>query len=302
MAWLQEFLIENYEWIFSGIGNNVVHKLAAALVSTASAVAAVIAFFKRLYLKETLLVFGTVVIMLVIFISQEPKGSEKITEAFHTVFGSEWSAGAGPINSHDKEQLCYEYQGRWALDKDEYFLEFPGQNEYIYYVAKLVDLYTWCQLGTKGQDSERNEKIGDILEGMEIMTNFVYVSSKSGIKSIDQISSEADYVGKISGIFSDRIIFNRELKKPGIREGTRIGRYRYEISDERMSSKRANEIMNIVVDNLKSFSPECGVEMSRLTDGKLVKNQSVMEFNCEHTSKIAPEGKPYEKKLVYKGH
>ncbi len=222
------------------------------------------------------------------------------TDAFNRLFDDGWEVSP---YSTKKKYPCYKYQGKWELDgKKKYRLKAIGHydsQKYIYYVPYSVTAYMWCQR------SEDNKKEGYRLEGIELLKNDVYISNNKNIESNKDLLDE-NKIGRISGLFLDKIIFDSS-GKPIVRNGTRIGRHHYDLSEcTKISDKKKREYMKTAVDYIADLNPKgCDViEIPRDPGEELEKDKYVIQFDCNHTyEKDEQEYKEeYKKRLVFRGH
>lgn len=210
-------------------------------------------------------------------------------DAFKTLFENTWSLQP---YTDDDTLPCFLYQGKWEGD-EKHYMEINDGDYYIYYVSKSINLYAWCKVGNKGKT----------LEGLELLTNEVYKSEK---KTNPFILSEDKLVGEVSALFFDEIEFeeipSQSSKKfrPIKRKGKRIGRYKYVAVQEEKSS---TIIMDRAVEFIKNLvKPSCGITTKEINYGaNLIKNKSVLEFNCKYTPSDNGETQEYKKSIVYRG-
>lgn len=253
------FITENHQWLFSGIGGTA---LIAFIIFIYRHRNHVTLFIQKIPINVYAILI--VVILTILGCVLLPKKSSTITDAFDLLFGSSWEVKP---YSDDIKLHCFNYQGKWELNKP-YLLQIETANQpYLYYVAKTVTAYAWCQHisdksneGKKISERDDQQSIGNDeheLFIVELLKNHVYISDRE-VDSVGELTEE-NYIGKISGLFRDTIHFN-DSGEPELRKGMRIGRHRYKLNDNSIRSKEIlDSYMREAIDYIKELSPNCPV-------------------------------------------
>lgn len=212
------------------------------------------------------------------------------------LFESEWQKEAKPFQT-DSTYKCHYLQGKWELS-GQYALKFPHYTKYIVSIPKSVDFHGWCRHGRIN---------GDTLEGIEFLTNSIYLLEKDLDPEAPGSKEQMTIIGEISGLFLDEIIFDSQGEIT--REGRRIGRYRYvQNKQSGKSTEESASILSTAAEHLSKIShPNCPTKIYDIdhktiqldiSDSKsIIENRTVMEFKCKYKE---PPEQEYYKKLILK--